>query len=65
MPDISALSSTAASAFDCEIRRKNRGCGPAASKSALSASMASNLSRSAFTASTDFSSRANSNKAVA
>ena len=31
----------------------------------LSASMASNLSRSAFTASMDFSSRANSNKAVA
>ena len=32
---------------------------------ALSASMASNRSRSALTASTDFSSRANSNKAVA
>ena len=34
-------------------------------RSSLSASMASNRSRSAFTASMDFSSRANSNRAVA
>src|SRR5712664_4182544 len=64
MPDISALSSTAASAFDCESA-ENTGLRTSRFKSALSASMASNLSRSAFTASTDFSSRANSNKAVA
>src|SRR5580704_4927104 len=51
IPAIPALSSTAPSAFDCA--------------SALSPSMASNRSRSAFTASMDFSSRANSNRAVA
>src|SRR6202521_4014657 len=64
MPDISALSSTAASAFDCESA-ENTGLRTSRFKSALSASMASNLSRSAFTASTDFSSRTNSHKAVA
>src|SRR6266849_5108819 len=64
MPDISALSSTAASAFDCKSA-ENTGLRTSRFKSALSASMASNLSRSALTASTDFSSRANSNKAVA
>src|SRR5229473_468193 len=64
MPDMSALSSTAANAFDCESAEKT-GLRTSRFKSVLSASMASNLSRSAFTASMDFSSRANSNKAVA
>src|ERR1700677_1409621 len=64
MPVISALSSTAARAFDCESAEKT-GLRTSRFKSALSASMASNLSRSALTASMDFSSRANSNKAVA
>src|SRR6266513_5834314 len=58
MPDISALSSTAANAFDCESA-ENTGLRTSRFKSVLSASMASNLSRSAFTASMDFSSRAN------
>src|ERR1700738_3362593 len=64
MPDISALSSTAASALACESAEKT-GLRTRRLRSVLSASMASNLSRSAFTASMDFSSRANSNKAVA
>src|SRR3984957_8606447 len=64
IPEISALSSTAVSALDCESAEKT-GLRTSRFKSALSASMASNLSRSAFTASMDFSSRANSNKAVA
>src|ERR1700716_675698 len=64
MPDISALSSTAANAFDCESA-ENTGLRTNRFKSVLSVSMASNLSRSTFTASMDFSSRANSNKAVA
>src|SRR6202044_2343365 len=64
MPEISALSSTAANALDCESAEKT-GLRTSRFKSALSASMASNLSRSAFTASRDLSSRANSNKAVA
>src|SRR6267142_6912392 len=64
IPDIPALSSTAASALACESAEKT-GLRTRRLRSALSASMASNLSRSAFTASMDFSSRANSNKAVA
>src|SRR6267378_3259038 len=64
VPEIPALSSTAARAFDCSPA-ENTGLRTRRFKSALSASMASNLSRSAFTASIDFSSRANSNKAVA
>src|ERR1700726_2662449 len=64
MPDIWALSSTAAKAFDCESA-ENTGLRTRRLRSALSASMASNRSRSAFTASMDFSSRASSNKAVA
>src|ERR1700726_4849298 len=64
IPEISALSSTAVSALDCESAEKT-GLRTNRFKSVLSASMASNLSRSAFTASMDFSSRANSNKAVA
>src|ERR1700730_3690133 len=64
IPEISALSSTAVSALDCESAEKT-GLRTSRFKSALSASMASNLSRSAFTASMDLSSRANSNRAVA
>src|SRR5229473_42221 len=64
MPDISALSSTAANALNCESAEKT-GLRTRRFRSALSLSMASNLSRSAFIASMDFSSRANSNKAVA
>src|SRR6202048_5219404 len=64
MPDISALSSTAASALACESAEKT-GLRTRRLRSALSASMASNLSRSTLTASMDFSSRPNSNKAVA
>src|ERR1700730_14158607 len=64
MPDISALSSTAASAFDCESAEKTA-LRTTRFQSALSASMASNRSRSARTASIDLSSLANSNKAVA
>src|SRR5450432_2267688 len=64
MPDMPAWLSTAASAFDCESAEKT-GLRTRRFKSALSASMASNRSRSARTASIDFSSRANSNKAVA
>src|SRR6201996_1204690 len=64
MPEIPALSSTAASAFDCASAEKT-GLRTSRFKPALSASMAANRSRSAFTASTDFSSLANSNKAVA
>src|SRR5882724_5504321 len=64
MPEIPALSSTAESAFDCSPAEKT-GLRTNRFRSALSASIASNLSRSAFTVSIDFSSRANSNKAVA
>src|ERR1019366_7063888 len=64
MPEMPALSSTAERAVDCESA-ENTGLRTKRFKSALSASMASNLSRSALTASMDFSSRANSNKAVA
>src|ERR1700716_3330265 len=64
MPDMPAWLSTAASAFDCESAEKT-GLRTRRFKSALSASMTSNRSRSARTASIDFSSRANSNKAVA
>ena len=64
MPPISAFSSTAASALDCESAEKT-GLRTSLKRSGLSASMASNLSRSALTASTDFSSRASSNRAVA
>src|ERR1700726_1266013 len=64
VPEIPALSSTAVSAFDCASAEKT-GLRTSRLKSALSASMASNLSRSALTASMDFSSRASSNKAVA
>src|SRR4051812_5176380 len=64
MPPIAAFSSTAASALDCESA-ENTGLRTSRFRSALSASMASNLSRSALTASTDFSSRASSNNAVA
>src|SRR5450631_3074771 len=64
MPVMPALSSTAASAFDCESA-ENTGLRTSRFRSALSASMASKRSRSALTASMDFSSRANSNKAVA
>src|SRR5665213_596064 len=64
MPEIPALSSTADSALPCESAEKT-GLRTSRFKSALSASMASKRSRSAFTASTDFSSRANSNRAVA
>src|SRR6202020_1410062 len=64
MPDIPALSSTADSALPCESAEKT-GLRTSRFRSMLSASIASNRSRSAFTASTDFSSRANSNKAVA
>src|SRR5712675_1459302 len=64
MPEIWALSSTAANAFDC-ASAENTGLRTRRLRSALSASIASNRSRSAFTASMDFSSRANSNKAVA
>src|SRR4029079_17126759 len=64
VPEISALSSTALSAFACASAEKT-GLRTRRFRSALSFSMASNLSRSALTASTDFSSRANSNKAVA
>ena len=64
VPEIPALSSTALSAFDC-ASAENTGLRTRRLRSALSFSMASNLSRSALTASTDFSSRANSNKAVA
>src|SRR6185436_3310076 len=64
VPVIPALSSTALSAFACMSDEKT-GLRTRRLRSALSVSMASNLSRSALTASTDFSSRANSNKAVA
>src|ERR1700722_16688439 len=64
IPDIWALSSTATNAFDCESAEKT-GLRTRRFRSALSASIASNASRSSLTASTDFSSRANSNKAVA
>src|SRR5437667_1781583 len=64
VPAIPALSSTAFSAFACALDEKT-GLRTRRFRSALSFSMASNLSRSALTASTDFSSRANSNKAVA
>src|SRR5207245_1088116 len=64
IPVIPALSSTAESAFNC-ASAENTGPRTRRFKSALSLSMASNLSRSAFTASMDFSSRASSNKAVA
>src|SRR5450631_2211633 len=64
MPEIPALSSTAASAFDW-ASAENTGLRTRRFKSALSASMASKPSRSALTASMDFSSRASSNKAVA
>src|SRR3954466_2979862 len=64
MPEIPALSSTAARAL-AWTPAENTGLRTRRLRSALSASMASNLSRSAFTASMDFSSRANSNKAVA
>src|SRR5467141_572184 len=64
MPDMPAWSSTAASAFDCKSAEKT-GLRTSRIRSTLSANMASNRSRSAFTVSTDFSSRANSNKAVA
>src|SRR5712664_1869937 len=64
MPVTPALSSTAVSAFNC-ASAENTGLRTRRLRSALSLSMASNLSRSAFTASMDFSSRASSNKAVA
>src|SRR6478735_8274743 len=64
MPVIPALSRTAMSAFNC-VSAENTGLRTRRLRSALSPSRASNLSRSAFTASTDFSSRASSNKAVA
>src|SRR5882724_622421 len=64
MPEIPALSSTTASALDCASAEKT-GLRTRRFRSALSASMASNLSRSALTASMDLSSRASSNKAVA
>src|SRR6202035_5136332 len=64
MPEIPALSSTAVSAFDCASAEKT-GLRTSRFRSALSASIVSNLSRSALTASMDFSSRASSNKAVA
>src|SRR5712671_1579801 len=64
MPVIAALSSTAESAFNC-ASAENTGLRTRRFRSSLSASRASNRSRSAFTASMDFSSRASSNKAVA
>src|SRR4051794_17283349 len=64
MPLMSALSSTAASALDCASAEKT-GLRTNRFKSALSDSIASNRSRSALTASMDFWSRANSNRAVA
>src|SRR5258708_6201698 len=64
VPAIPALSSTAVSAFNC-ASAENTGLRTRRFRSATSLSMASNRSRSALTASTDFSSRANSNKAVA
>src|SRR5439155_17117504 len=64
VPAISALSSTALSALACASAEKT-GLRTRRLRSALSFSMASNVSRSALTASMDFSSRANSNKAVA
>src|SRR3984893_9219287 len=64
MPEIPALSSTAASALDCASAEKT-GLRTRRFRSALSTSMASNLSRSALTASIDLSSRASSNRAVA
>src|SRR6202051_1827797 len=64
MPEIAALSSTAAKAFDCESAEKT-GLRTRRFRSALSASMASKLLRSALTVSMDLSSRASSNKAVA
>src|SRR5258705_972254 len=64
MPAISALSSTPAHAFDFEYAGKTR-LQTSRFKSVQSGRMASNLSGTAFTASMDLSSRANSNKAVA
>src|SRR5215212_1183158 len=64
VPEIPAFSSTAVSAFVCASAEKT-GLRTRRVRSALSLSIASNLSRSALTASMDFSSRANSNKAVA
>src|ERR1700704_3000925 len=59
MPEMPALSRIAASALDCMSEEKT-GLRTSRKRSALSFNMASNLSRSAFTASMDFSSRANS-----
>src|SRR4051794_40842769 len=64
IPPIAACCSTAASAFDW-ASEENTGLRTRRVRSGLSVSMASKRSRSAFTASTDFSSRASSNKAVA
>src|SRR5512138_1074638 len=64
VPVTPALSSTASSAFIC-TSAENTGLRTSRLRSALSPSRASNLLRSARTASMDFSSRANSNKAVA
>src|SRR6266566_2135378 len=64
MPEMPALSSTAVSAFDCTSAVKT-GLRTSRFRSSLPASMTPNASRSALTASMDFSSRANSNKAVA
>ena len=55
---------TAVSALDC-ASEENTGLRTRRFKSALSLSIALNRSRSALTASMDFSSRANSNRAVA
>src|SRR6202011_1324222 len=64
MPVMPALSSTAASALDC-ASAENTGLRTRHFRSALSLRKPSNRSRSALTASMDFSSRANSNRAVA
>src|SRR5882762_2096141 len=64
VPVISALSSTAATALDC-ASAENTGLRTRRFRSSLSASMASNRSRSALTVSMDLSSRARSNRAVA
>src|SRR6185437_4584502 len=64
VPEIPALSSTADSAFNC-ASAANTGLSTNRFRSALSLSIALNLSRSALTASMEFASRANSNRAVA